>query len=116
MTVTAVILSLAPILWDRNWIRCYEADRRSHCGRKDYVNHPCLDSCAGVFRADDGAGAASRHFDKNERTHLTKGSKYEARQHYWVHKDSAAWMPWGAAVTASYHPTVSEITTCVRIE
>lgn len=41
MTVTAVLASLAPILWESGiGIGCDEAYRRPHCGRDDHLNHP----------------------------------------------------------------------------
>jgi hypothetical protein len=52
MTVTAIILSLAPILWEasigseRNENYCC-----SNCRWRDYVHNPRSDSCAGLFHA-----------------------------------------------------------------
>ena len=57
MTVTAVILSLAPILWESGHrVGCDEADRRSNCRRNDHVHHSRADSRPSVFLAHQTTG------------------------------------------------------------
>ena len=56
MTVTAVLASLVPILWE-TWhrLRRDEANRCADCWRHHYVDHSRPDFGSGLFHNDEGA-------------------------------------------------------------